>query len=301
MSGNLAHEEKKASFQELSFKTLGESLKEKVGITNISFDILKILNLCNKEGFYNIAGELLADENDIEASRIDLVRYGQDRNQVLYRESLTNKSLLDQYDRVIEIFKQYYQYEEIKEEGSVKKELIPIGAFKELLSNAMVHRAWDVNSPIQISMYKDRIEMNSPGGLPEGINEEEYLYRDICILRNPIIADVFSSLGLIKRRGSGIKRISQEYSNSFTKPFFDVGKSNVFTRLPLLEKDKLYLSEAESHIYYILKEEIELSRIELDKKAGFNKYKTIRTLNKLVDKGTIRKLGDGPGTTYRLR
>ena len=71
--------------------------------------------------------------------------------------------------------------------------------------------------------------------------------------------------------------------------------------LPVVETDVTYLSEAESKIYFILKEELELSRLQLDEKTGFNKYKTIRTLNKLVDKGAIRKRGDGPGTRYRLK
>ena len=49
----------------------------------------------------------------------------------------------------------------------------------------------------------------------------------------------------------------------------------------------------------ILKDEIELSRGEIDKKLGFNKSKTLRIINNLVDKNIVQKLGKGPGTTYR--
>ncbi len=51
----------------------------------------------------------------------------------------------------------------------------------------------------------------------------------------------------------------------------------------------------------ILKDEIELSRGEIDKKLGFNKSKTLRIIKNLVDKNIVQKLGKGPGTTYRLK
>lgn len=66
------------------------------------------------------------------------------------------------------------------------------------LSNALVHRTWDVNAQIKISMFDDRVEITSPGGLPDGLSKEEYLAGQISILRNPIIAGVFFRLGLIE-------------------------------------------------------------------------------------------------------
>jgi ATP-dependent DNA helicase RecG len=65
--------------------------------------------------------------------------------------------------------------------------------------------------------------------------------------------------------------------------------------------NKLNLSEEEIIIYNIMKSETELSRAELDKKSGFYKSKTLRIIDNLIDKNIIKKLGEGPGTTYRLR
>lgn len=48
-------------------------------------------------------------------------------------------------------------------------------------------------------MYADRIEISSPGGLPAGISEEEYLNGQISILRNPIIGNVFFRLKYIEK------------------------------------------------------------------------------------------------------
>ena len=298
---NMDYEDRRSSSENLNFNKLESKLKEKAGIENINLDILKTLNLYNKDGYYNVAAELLADNNNMEFSGIDIVRFGKDINQILFRETISEKSLLSQYDRAIEIFEQYYQYEEIEGYKRVKKELIPKESFRESLANAIVHRIWDVNSYIQISMYEDRIEINSPGGLPQGISKEEYLYGNISILRNPIIAGVFYRLDIIEKFGTGITRINKEYENSISKPSFDISENNICIRLPVIDTDKLDLSEEEVFILNILKDEIEFSRRELDKKSGFNKSKTIRIINNLVDKNIIQKLGKGPGTTYRLK
>lgn len=233
-------------------------------------------------------------------SGIDIVRFGKDINQILDRETLANKSVLWQYDRAIEIFERYYQYEEIVGYIRIKKELIPKEAFREALANAIVHRVWDVKAHIQIAMYKDRIEINSPGGLPPGISKDDYLDRNVSILRNPIIAGVFYRLNLIEQFGTGIIRIVREYQDSITKPNFDISDNNIRIVLPVIEIDQLNLSEDETIIYNILKDGIELTRREIDKKSGFNKSKTLRLINNLINKNVIRKLGQGPGTTYTV-
>ena len=298
---NIDYEENKASNQNFNFETLELKLKTAVGIDNLSLDILKTLNLYDKDGYYNIAGELLADKNDIEFSGIDIVRFGKDINQILYRETLNNKSLLSQYDKTIEIFERYYQYEEIEGYERVRKELIPREAFRESLANAIVHRVWDVKTHIQISMYEDRIEINSPGGLPLGISKDEYLNGNISILRNPIIAGVFYRLNLIEQFGTGVMRIIEEYRHSMSKPKFEISENNIRIILPVIQIDDSNLSEDEVIIYNLLKDEVELSRVELDDKSGFNKSRTLRIINNLADKNLIRKLGKGPATTYTLR
>lgn len=298
---NMDYEERKASCQDLSFHELEAKLKEKAGIEKINLDILKTLNLYSRDGYYNIAGELLADSNDISFSGIDIVRFGEDTNIILYRETISNKSLLAQYDRAIEIFEQYYQYEEIDGFERVKKELIPKEAFRESLANAMVHRVWDTNSYIQISMYEDRIEINSPGGLPKGISEEEYLYGNISVLRNPIIAGVFYRLDIIEKFGTVIARINNEYTHSMAKPGFDISENNIRIVLPISEIDRLKLTGDELLVYKLLKEEIELSRAEIDILSGFEKSKSLRIINSLVDKNIIRKMGRGTAVTYSLK
>jgi len=203
--------------------------------------------------------------------------------------------------RMTQIFERYYQYEEIEGYKRTQKELIPREAFREAVANAIVHRVWDVPSYIQISMFKDRIEVTSPGGLPAGFSEEEYLYSTISQLRNPIIAGVFHRLKIIERFGTGVMRIQAAYSESTTKPSFDISENYLKVQLPVIALELLSLSDDEQTALNIFKAERELSRSALEEKAGFNKSKAIRVLNSLIDKHILVRLGSGPSSTYRLR
>ena len=298
---NMHYEDRKSSSQDLRFTILEARLKKEAGIERINLDIIKTLNLYHKDGYYNTAGELLADENDIDFSGIDIVKFGKDINKILYRKTISNVSLLTQFDSAVDIFEQYYIFEEIDGYNRIKKELIPREAFRESLANAIVHRVWDTNAYIQIAMYEDKIEINSPGGLPAGISKDEYLYGNISVLRNPIIAGVFNRLNIIEKFGTGIARINKEYTHSISKPDFEVSENRIRIMLPVTEIDLIDLSEDENMVYELLKEEVELSRKEIDLKAGFNKSKTLRILNGLVDKNIISKTGSGAKLTYKLK
>ena len=58
-------------------------------------------------------------------------------------------------------------------------------AIREILINAVCHRCLTDNSRVQVAIYDDRIEIRSPGGLPSGMSESEYLDGQISMLRNP--------------------------------------------------------------------------------------------------------------------
>ena len=81
---NLAYENLKSKKQNLTFKTLEKNLKEIVGIKTVNKDILKTLELYSDNEGYNIASEILADNNTF--SGIDIVRFGKSIDVILDRE-----------------------------------------------------------------------------------------------------------------------------------------------------------------------------------------------------------------------
>lgn len=298
---NLKFEDNKAYNQDLEFQVLEEKLKETIGIEKLSIDILKTLNLYHVDGYFNKAAELLSDHNDISLSGIDIVKFGANINTILHRDTFEGISILEQFEKAIELFERYYQFEEISGYSRIKKELIPKEAFREAIANGLVHREWDLNSHIQISMYDNRIEINSPGGLPFGMSEEAYLHEQVSNLRNPIIANVFNRLNIIERFGTGVRRIKEEYASSFSNPEFKITENNIKVILPLFEEELPDLVEEEMLVYKVLRNKDSMSRVEIEEETGFERSKVLRSMKELINKGLVDRIGSGPSTSYKLK
>lgn len=295
---NQSYEELPSSMQELTFDRLEEELKKSLGITCLNKDILKTLELYSEKRGFNNAAALLADRNQFPG--IDMIRFGSSIDEIMDRATFEHMSVLAQLSSCIEMFQTYYQYEKI--EGVERKQIdkIPEKAFREAIANALVHRAWDVRASIKISMFEDRIEISSPGGLPAGIGREEYLNGQISVLRNPILGNVFFRLKYIEKFGTGIMRINRSYSNALEKPSYQIFENSIQVVLPVIASDEK-LSEKDKKILDIIRDKGTVSRSEIEKLAGIGKDSTIRSLNLLLKKHIIEKTGAGRGVKYHIR
>ena len=293
-----SYEELVARKQDLTFQCLEKALKDKLAIQKVNDDILKTLDLYTKNHQYNNAAALLADQNDYKG--VDMIRFGQDIDEIMDRVTLENKSILLLLEESVEMYKKYYQYEKI--DGTSRKIVtrIPENAFREAIANAIIHRFWDIDAFIMVSMFDDRIEIRSPGGLPSGMSESEYLDGQISMLRNPIIGNVFYRLRYIEKFGTGIKRINKSYYDSITKPEFKVYENFISIILPTVLSTASLTSE-EQLIVQLFHGNLKLSRAEIEKQSHYNKAKLIRILNSLSDKNIIYKSGKGRATKYQLR
>ena len=297
---NKEYEELPSDNQNLDFNFLGRELKDKTGIETFNTDVLKTLNLYSDSTGYNNAAAILSDQNRFPG--IDIARFGETINIFLKRRTFEYQSILQSYYDSLDIYRDYYQYDEI--DGTLRKtiETIPEEAFREAVANAIVHRVWDINAQIRISMFDDRIEIVSPGGLPDGISEKEYLEGRISVLRNPILANVFHRLDLIEKFGTGIKRIIQCYADSQSKPSFEISDNSIQVTLPLIKKH-LDLTADEMKVYNLLSRNINrsISEILSSTSLGFGKSKTTELLKKLEEKGIVAVEGKGRGTKYKIR
>ena len=292
---NIRFEELPCKDQELSFKVLRRKLKESIQIETFNQDTLKTLNLYDKvNGFSNAAG-LLADKNHFPG--IDLVKFGENISVIQRRATFENISVLDEYEKTTAVFRDYYQYEVIQGADRKRVEKIPEAAFREAVANALIHRAWDVDSQIRVSMFDDRIEIVSPGGLPSGITAEEYLSGRLSVLRNRNLANVFYRLGFVEIFGTGITRIKQLYEESLIKPEFEVSENAIKIMLPVFESN-VNLTEDEKVIYTLLSKTMLKPISEIAPYAPFGKSKTTKLLKDMGEKGVITVEGKGRGTKY---
>lgn len=293
---NQSYEEQVSNQQDLQFHKLEEMLQSKLQITTINSDILRTLGLLKNQKFNNAAA-LVADHNHFNG--IDIVRFGKNVNEIMEREIFDHVSIIEMFHKSIEIFERYYIYEEIQGSLRTKKEKIPERAFRETIANAIIHRVWDVPTRIRISMFDDRIEITSCGGLPTGISEQEYLDGQISLLRNPIIGNIFFRLNYIEMFGSGIQRIKESYSNSNLSPQFKIYENSITVILPTII-DNTEISDDEKQILSVLKSNIKLTRAQIEEQTHLNKSKTQRLLKSLVEKNIINKNGAARNTKYNL-
>ncbi|WP_295356554.1 ATP-binding protein [uncultured Succiniclasticum sp.] len=291
---NLSFEESVARNQELHFAVLERKLKTVLHLENVTPDTLKTLELYKDGEGFTVAAELLADQNSF--SGIDMIRFGDSINILLDRELHERESILTQYDAALSMYRKYYQYEQINGSERETVILIPEAAYREAVANALVHRTWDVETNIHVEMFPDKIEITSPGGLPQGVTKEEYLRGGLSVLRNRIIGNLFFRLHLIERFGTGIRRIKESYKDNDRKPIFEVFENSIKIMLPVMDACNA-LTADENRIYLLIKRRA-LPSSSLVEETGFGKTKVVSILRRLMDKGYVQSVGNGRGTKY---
>jgi len=284
-----------ASNQTLAFTILEAYLKKYVEIEALDNNILKTLNLYTEAKGFNHAAELLADNNSFPG--IDIVKFGENISILQKRLTLEHQSVLKIYEEAMKMFDDYYCHEEIIGAERKQVERIPRAAFRETVANALIHRSWDVNSHIRILMFDDHIEVVSPGGLPPGITKDEYLSGKISMLRNYNLAQVFYRLNIVEIFGTGILRIKHLYSESISKPQFEVMDHSITVSLPVVDTlDQL--SADEKVVYQLLSKTMNKSIGELTPYVEFGRSKVASLLKSMAEKGVIAVEGRGRGTKY---
>ena len=148
-------------------------------------------------------------------------------------------------------------------------------------------------------MFRDRIEIKSPGGLPKGITADEYVNGDISCLRNPILGNVFFRMNYVEMFGTGVKRILFAYKDAKIKPKFEITDNVISVTLPIIN-NHYNVTEDEGKSINILENEGPLSSSKIAKMVGYTKSKTLRLMDSLKEKEYIKVIGNGRGTKYTL-
>lgn len=291
---NLHFEQLSADNQDLTFKTFEKLAVERIGIEKMSRDVLKTFNLYSDQYGFNHAAELLSDQNTFPG--IDVARFGDSISIILKRSTLESCSVLEELGQAMDIYRDYYQYEEIRGEERKQISRIPESAYREAVANALIYRVWDTEARIRILMFEDRIEITSPGGLPSGISKEEYLHGNVSVLRNPILGNVFYRLHLVEILGTGIRRIMETYHGSDRKPSFEIYDNSIVVILPAM--DATDMTEDEKAVYQVLSKNIPKAVSEITKEVPFGKSKTGAILKELVNRNYVTVQGNGRGTKY---
>ena len=152
-------------------------------------------------------GFRLLTRNDLHFARIQCALFkGTDRTEFLDRKEFDG-SLIDQIEEAYTFVLKHIN-KGARINGLVREDVyeLPIAAIREIIVNAVMHRNYLMHSSIQVSVFADRLEVVSPGGLYAGLTKEEMLSGSSSI-RNQILADIFMKMRIVEKWGTGILRI----------------------------------------------------------------------------------------------
>ncbi|WP_027407445.1 helix-turn-helix domain-containing protein [Anaerovibrio sp. RM50] len=204
-------------FEDMAFTKLRSVYKQRTGksFENTDYESFGIID---GNGKLTNAGALLADESPIRHSRVFCTRW----NGLTKASGLMDALDDEEYSGgLVSLFQDGLKFIMRNNRKAWRKAATrrieypdyPERAITEGIVNALIHRDYlIIGSEVHIDMFDDRLEIYSPGGMVDGSSLEGKDLRNISSKRrNPVLADIFSRLKLMERRGSGFKKILEDY------------------------------------------------------------------------------------------
>ena len=176
----------------------------------------------------------------------------------------------------------------------------PEEAVREALLNSLVHREYSFRASTFISIFSDRMEFTSIGGLVSGVALSDIMM-GISVCRNVKLANIFYRLELIEAYGTGIQKIMNAYDTSVAKPKVETSDNAFKIILPNLNTP-IDSRETNSEMQKILQLATEKGRIvrkDVDELLGVGQSTSGRLLKQMEINGQIVKEGKGKNTYYR--
>lgn len=272
---------------------------------NVEFGLhqMKTLKLLNYDGIYTNLGLLLSEQckHTIKVA----VFQGADQSVFKDRREFSG-SLFKQLNEVYEYIDMHNQTQStFNKLLRIDTRDYPEDALREALLNLMVHRDYGFQASALISIYEDRIEFVSVGGLVSGIDLEDIMM-GISVCRNQNLANVFYRLQLIEAYGTGIRKILNAYHDVKQKPEIQHTQNAFKIILPnrnqSLERKEEYevLSKTEQQIIELMKQNGKLSRKEIETKLELSTSTVLRLLKKLTEKNLVVQNREGRKVNYHL-
>lgn len=172
---------------------------------------------------------------------------------------------------------------------------LPPLAVREAVINAVAHADYaQRGAPIRLSIFDDRLEVESPGLLPFGLTIED-LPHGVSKLRNRVIGRVFHSLGLIEQWGSGIQRMSTACREAgLDAPVFEEIATRFRVTITTERRSLPVLDETDEAILQSLAGDAGRSTSEIADLIELSPRATRTRLVRLVGRGLVREIGTGP-------
>ena len=218
-------------------------------------------------------------------------------------------NISDQIDRAEKFTLNNMKKEAWLEPGEVERKEkweYPPDAVREAIVNAICHRDYETTSNVQIRMLDDRIEVWNPGILPEELTPESLKGEHESIPRNPLIARMLFLIKEIEQWGTGTNEmVNMCLEHGLPEPEFEETHSSFVVTI----KKKVITEEKLRSMLFNERQIKGFIHIENNKSITSSKYAEIndvakrtarKDLSEMVEKGVIKKVGEGKNTRYVL-
>lgn len=293
------YEEARSLIQDLTFVEAKRVFQER----SIPFEEnqQRTLNVLNEDGLYTNLGLLISDQC---VHTIKMAVFGADSKSSFQDRREFTGSLLKQ---LVEAFDFIQRYNRLKSEiqglHRIDSHDYPEEAVREALLNALVHRDYSFSGSTLISIFVDRIEFVSIGGLVKGISYDDIML-GVSITRNQNLANIFYRLTLIEAYGTGLPKILHCYEKFTQGPKIETSDNAFKITLPNVNFTTCNsyaisgLSNNEQSVIALFSDKDYIVRKDVEAKLGISQTMATRILKEMVDKQMISVIGKGKNTRY---
>ena len=269
----------------------------------------RTLNIIGADGTYTNLGMLLSDQC---VHTIKLAVFEGSKKTVFRDRKELTGSLLTQLENAYSYIDQFNRTRaEFEGLDRIDKRDYPAEALREALLNAITHRDYSFSGSTLISIFDDRIEFVTIGGLVRGLSFNDIML-GVSALRNQKLANVFYRLHLIEAYGTGILKINESYADCDVKPQFEVTDNAFKITLPNInyagERKELPTapvrigrkSDRKEIVLQLAEKQGSITRKEVEAELRISQASAILLLREMVESGLLIKEGTGNRCKYRV-
>lgn len=287
--------------QELTFEAAKkEFTKRKIGFGEAQ---MKTLGIINADGLYTNLGLLLSNQctHTIKIACFEGTKKSEFKDRREFEGSILQQ-LHDSYKYIGMFNKLHATYSGLER---IDRRDYPEVAIREALLNAIVHRDYSFSGSSLISIFEDRLEFVSLGGLVSGLSIEDIL-NGASQARNEKLANLFYRLKLVEAYGTGIIKIMESYEGYTQKPKLKVTDNAFNISIPNLNfvasghpaDSNDNINEQWKEILNSISSSGSVTRQEIEILLGVGQTRAHVLLKSMVDAGMIKTAGGGKKRRY---
>jgi ATP-dependent DNA helicase RecG len=232
-------------------------------------------------------------------------------DDLLYHDEI-HGDLFTQVTKTIDLLLTKYLKAAITYQGIQRVETFPVpeAALREAVLNAIIHKDYASGTPIQISIYADKLMIWNPGQLPPDWTVAKLKGKHASQPFNPEIASVFFRAGEIEAWGRGIERILVACREAgFPEPVIEYEASGLWVNFPFSEAIVSRTSgsagdttreKTREKILRLIREEPHVSADDLARRLGITRKGVEWHINRMKKDGLLKRVGADRGGHWEV-